>query len=110
MSKIIVRATYDFARNFVIKRDGLALNVSSATIKASLKNQAKTVALIASTAQSNTGGADWATGALILRFSGVQTTGLSAQDGFIEVSILLAGERLPVEDIPVIIETGVITT
>lgn len=106
MARIVLRAGYDFARKFQARLDGVAEDVSSYTIEACLKNEAKTAELITDTAQTNTGGASWATGDVIIRFPASATTGLAAGNAWIEVAIIAGSERFPVEDIPVVIEAG----
>lgn len=106
MAKILIRSGYDFSRKFLFELDGSAENLAAATIKASLKNEAKTSELITDTAQTNTGGADWSAGQVILRFPAASTTGLTPGNAWIEVSVVLSGERMAYEDIPVTVEAG----
>lgn len=106
MARILIRAGYDFARLFSFKKDGVAEDLSTATIEASLKNEAKTTELITDTAQTDGNGATWSAGDVILRFAAAATTGLSPGNAWIEVAVILAGARLPYEDIPVAIEAG----
>ncbi len=106
MAKILIRSGYDFARKFLAKLDGVVEDLSAATIEASLKNEAKTTELITDTAQANTSPAAWVSGQVVVRFPAASTAGLAAQNAWIEVAIVVSGERFPVDDIPCVIETG----
>ncbi len=111
MSRILVRQGYDFSRRRTFSVDGVAQDLSAATIKICLKDSTKATELITDTAQTNDGGASWATGVVILRFTAVQTAALATfGDAFIELSVVIAGIRYPYEDIPVVIERGFIAT
>ncbi len=106
MARIIMRSGYDFARKFTFKLDGVAEDLSAATIKASVKNDTKTSEIIIDTAQTNTGGADWANGIVVLAFTSSQTAALAAQNAYIEIAVVISGQRIPYEDVPIVIETG----
>lgn len=106
MARVLIRAGYDFARTFSFRLDGSAEDLSSATIEACVKNEAKTSELITDQAQTNDGGASWAAGSVILRFTAASTTGLTPGNAWIEVAVTLAGKRLAYEDIPCVIESG----
>ncbi len=109
MSRILIRQGYDFDRRRTFKVDRVAQDLSGASISICLKNEAKTVELIADTAQTDTGDADWQNGIVILRFASGQTTGLSTfGNAFIEISVEIGGVKQAYEDIPVVIERGFI--
>ncbi len=105
--RVLLRAGYDFSWRFVFKLDGIAEDLSAAvSIKAALKNEDKTIELIADTAQVNSGGASWATGLVVLRFPAAATVDLIAQTAYIEVAVVINSERLAYPDIPVDVELG----
>ena len=106
MSRVLIRAGYDFARSFTFKLEGDVEDLSTATIEACLKNEGKTAELITDTAQANTAPASWATGIVVLRFPAASTTSLTPGNAWIEVAVVLSGARLAYEDIPVVIEAG----
>lgn len=106
MAAIVLSTGKDFARKFRLKLDGAAEDVSTYTIECSVKNAAKTSELIPDTAQTNTGGAAWASGEVIIRFPASATTGLTPQDAWIETTVFISGEKFHVDDIPIVIETG----
>lgn len=106
MIRPLIRVGYDFVWTYTFEIDGIAEDLSAATISASLKNGAG-AEIITDTTQTNNGGADWLNGVVLLRFTKTQTAGLTAGDGFIEVSVTKAGIKIPYRDIAVDIETGV---
>ncbi len=108
MNKQIVRAGYDFIGQYTFYLDGIAEDLSSASlIECSLKNEAKTSELIADTSQnSGATGASWASGVVVIQFSAAQTVGLTAGNGYIEVAVVKGGLRLVYPDIAVVIEAG----
>jgi len=108
MAVPLIRSGYDVAVALRVRVDGANEDLSAATIKASLVNAAKTSELIADTAQSAAAaGAAWGSGLVVVEFSAAQTTGLSPADvAYIELAITLSGKRLPVEHVPVKVETG----
>lgn len=104
---VLLRTGYDFARAIRITSNGTNENLTGATIKASLKNAAKTTELITDTAQSSGAtGADWSTGLVVITFTAASTAALTAGTAWIEISIVLSGTRLPTNDIAVDIQTG----
>ncbi len=108
MIRPLIRAGYDFSYGYLFKLDGVAEDVSDAVISIALKNADKTAELITDTLQTDTGAADWSNGEVLLRFSNDATTGLTAGHGFIELSVTMAGEKIPYRDIAVDIEAGFI--
>ncbi len=107
-NRILLKKGYDFAIKRTFYLDGVAENLSAATIKASLLNEGKTSELIADVTQTDGGGATWSSGVVIIRFTAAQTAaGISAAgNGHIEVSVVVGGIRYAYEDIPVAIEIG----
>lgn len=106
MIRPLIRTGYDFSHAYLFEIDGDPEDLSAATISISLKDSSGTE-IITDTAQTNSGAADWTNGMVVLRFTKVQTAGLTAGDGFIEVSVTKSGEKIPYRDIAVDIETGV---
>lgn len=106
MRRIILRSGYDFDRIFVLRLDGDPEDLSAATIKASLKNEDKSAELIVDTAQTDGAPASWEDGEVLVRFSAGQTAALQPQRAWIELAVVIAGVRLPYEDIPVVVEKG----
>lgn len=106
-NRYLIRAGYDFERIFTFLIDGSVEDLSAAAIKASLKNDAKTLELIVDTSQTNTGtDVDWRTGEVAIRFPASLTAALTAQNAWIEVAVVLAGIRLPYADLPAVVELG----
>lgn len=102
-----MRSGYDFSRRFQVTLDGIAENLTGATIVAVLKNQAKSAELIADTAQSSgSTGANWPTGQVVVAFPKTATTSLTPQIAWLEIGITVGGEKLPAEDVPIVIEKG----
>ncbi len=106
MRRIILRSGYDFDRVFVFRIDGDPEDLSAATISASLKNEDKSAELIPDTPLANVSPASWATGEVLIRFGAGQTATLQPQRAWIEVAVVIAGVRLPYEDIAVVVEKG----
>jgi hypothetical protein len=106
MIRPLIRTGYDFSHAYLFEVNGDPEDMAGATISISLKNSSGTE-IIADTAQTDSGAASWADGLVYLRFTKIQTAGLTAGDGFIEVSITKDGEKIPYRDIAVDIETGV---
>ncbi len=107
--RLLIRTGYDFIHERTFYLDGVAdTNLASASlIEISVKNELKTSELIADVAQTNTGGAVWASGIVMLRLTAVQTATIAAaQNGWIEIAVVIAGIRYCYEDIPVVIEVG----
>lgn len=111
----IVRTGYDYVRKYTFTLDGAAENLSTATIKASLKSADKSVELIADTSQDSAAtGAAWGTGDVVLQFAAAATAAIDTayigQSAWIEVAVTLSGKRLAYDDIPVVIEKGYVLT
>lgn len=107
MAKTLIRTGYDFTKKYTLKLDGTAENLSTASlIEASLVSGDKLSELIVDTAQTNTGGADWANGVVVVNFTAAQTAAIALGDAWIELAVVLGGLRLPYDSIPVVVEKG----
>ena len=103
----IIRSGYDAAIPVRIRVGGVNEPLTGYTIKACLKDRAKLVELITDTVQSSSAdGADWTNGLLIVEFPLTATGGLTPDSAWIEIAVIRNGKRLPVNDVPVTIETG----
>ena len=92
--------------------DGVAIDVSGASgISASLvtTDDANVAVLIASTAQANTGGADWANGIVMAKFSDAQMATVTTYGlAYIEIQVTSGGEVETWPRQPVLIKKGTI--
>lgn len=110
IARALIRTGYDYAESFKFRLRGAVEDLSTATIKCSLKNLDKTIELIAETSQTNDGDASWATGIVVIRFPKASTDDAiviaNAGDAWIETLVIKSGIYLPYPDIPATIEIG----
>lgn len=104
-SRAVIKTGYDFSWPYTLRLNGVVEDLSTATIKACLLSDDKATELITDTTQTNTNGASWSTGYVIIRFASVSTS-LTAQNAWIEIQVTLAGEKIVYEDQPAVIEVG----
>jgi hypothetical protein len=107
MSNQIIRSNYDAAILVRIRRDSAYLDLTGATVKASLIDATKANELITDTVLLDSAeNADWPNGLIAVDFTAAQTTALVPGKAFIEIAITLGGKKLPVNHVPVEVEKG----
>lgn len=96
---------YDFRWTLKLTQKGATQVVTGATIQAALvsRNRSETLIEPVSCSSSATG-ADWSVGLVTVEFPATATTALAGLDGdaFIELSVTLAGKRIPFQTLATI--------
>lgn len=81
----------DWWMSFTLYEDGLAVNLTSATIVASVRSLTDMAVIIAQSQSPGSTGANWAAGLIIVSIPSALTDGLTKMEYFLEIETFLNG-------------------